>query len=190
MCCINFLTTFIPLSKSLLIFPYQNNNFPLICSFQFFMIVPLAVLYILANITFQMAVKNSAPQSLNCETCWNHTNHLSNHVKYYNAFQLMYWYFNPVLWTFVLCLCQAISHSFERKWHNYLGSQRIGHHQCSQHVEQQKHFNPSPPSLVSFYITYCCPSHATAPVRACSLAVICCVVGLIWQTSLYHSNYS
>lgn len=79
------------------------------------MIVPLAVMYILANITFQMAVKNSALQSLNCETCWNHTNHLSNHVKYYNAFQLMHWYFNPVLWTLVLCLCQAISHSFEPK---------------------------------------------------------------------------
>lgn len=78
------------------------------------MIVPLAVMYILANITFQMAVKNST-DDLNCTACWNHTNHLSNRIKYFNAFELMHWYYNPVLWVLILCLCQAVSHSFEPK---------------------------------------------------------------------------
>lgn len=89
------------------------------------MIVPLAVMYILANITFQMAVKNSR-DDLNCTTCWDHTNHLSNRIKYFNAFGLMHWYYNPVLWVLILCLCQAVSHSFERKWNNNLGSLRVG----------------------------------------------------------------
>jgi len=83
------------------------------------MIVPLVVMYILANITFQMAVKNSSPESLNCTECWNHTNHFSGHVKYFNAFKLMHWYYNPVLWVFVLCFCQALSHIFECKWINF-----------------------------------------------------------------------
>jgi len=80
------------------------------------MMAPLVVMYILANIIFQMAVKNSSPESLNCIECWNYTKHSSDHVKYFNAFQLMHWYYNPVLWVFVLCFCQALSHSFERKW--------------------------------------------------------------------------
>ena len=83
------------------------------------MIVPLGVMYILANITFQMAVKNSLPESSNCTECWNHTYHFSGHVKYFNAFELMHWYYNPVLWVFVLCFFQALSHTFERKWINF-----------------------------------------------------------------------
>ena len=80
---------------------------------QVFMILPLAVIYILANITFQMAVKNSS-DDINCTTCWNYTEHLS-HIKYFNAFKLIKWYYNPALWVLVLCFGQAMSHMFERK---------------------------------------------------------------------------
>lgn len=81
------------------------------------MIIPLGVMYILANITFQMAVKNSRPDGLiDCTECWNYTHHFSDHVKYFNAFKLINWYYNPLLWVVVLCFGQAISHIFERKW--------------------------------------------------------------------------
>ena len=83
------------------------------------MILPLGVMYILANITFQMAVKNSSPDGLDCTACWNHTNQFSNHVKYFNAFKLIKWYYNPVLWVIVLCFGQALSHIFERKWFGF-----------------------------------------------------------------------
>ena len=94
------------------------------------MIVPLVVIYILANITFQMAVKNSLPESLNCTECWSYTNH-SDHVKYFNAFKLMDWYYNPVLWVFVLCFCQALSHIFERKWNIFSSINILWKKKCS-----------------------------------------------------------
>ena len=78
------------------------------------MIVPLGVIYILANMTFQMAVKNSSEDGLNCTQCWNYTVQLP-HLKYFNAFKLMHWYYNPALWVIILCFGQALSHLFERK---------------------------------------------------------------------------
>ena len=82
------------------------------------MMVPLVIMYILANIAFQLAVKNSLPESSDCTKCWNYTNQFSGHVKYFNAFKLIDRYYNPVLWVFVLCFFQALSHIFERKWIN------------------------------------------------------------------------
>ena len=82
--------------------------------FQLFMLLPMGVLYILANITFQMAVKNSLPENTSCNECWNHTEH-APHLKYFNAFKLMHWFYNPALWVLVLCFGQALSHTFERK---------------------------------------------------------------------------
>ena len=78
------------------------------------MTVPLGVIYILANMTFQMAVKNSSEDGLNCTQCWNYTGQLP-HLKYFNAFKLMHWYYNPALWVIILCFGQALSHLFERK---------------------------------------------------------------------------
>ena len=86
--------------------------------FQFFMIMPMTILYALANITFQLAVKNSSPHTVNCTSCWDFTSQSSDHVKFFNAFKLMQWYYNPVLWAFLLSYCQAFSHVFERKWIN------------------------------------------------------------------------
>lgn len=79
-------------------------------------IIPMTVLYILGNITFQMSVENSSPHPLNCTQCWDYTYQSSDHVKFFNAFKLMHWYYNPVLWAFVLSFLQAFSHIFERKW--------------------------------------------------------------------------
>ena len=84
------------------------------------MLVPMAILYILANLTFQMAVKNSLPGNINCTECWDHTEP-APHVKYFNAFKLMCWYYNPALWVLVLSFGQAMSHIFERKcWFFFL----------------------------------------------------------------------
>ncbi|XP_078366136.1 uncharacterized protein LOC144650355 isoform X2 [Oculina patagonica] len=81
----------------------------------FFTIVPMTVLYILGNITFQMSIENSSPHPLNCTQCWDFTYQSSDHVKFFNAFKLIHWYFNPVLWAFVLSFLQAFSHIFEPK---------------------------------------------------------------------------
>ena len=74
----------------------------------------MGILYILANITFQMAVKNSLPENTTCTASWNYTEP-APHVKYFHAFKLMHWYYNPALWVLVLCFGQAMSHIFERK---------------------------------------------------------------------------
>ena len=80
------------------------------------MMVPMVIMYILANIIFQMAVKNNSQNNFTCKECWTHTNQLSDHVKFFNAFDIIKWYYNPVLWVIVLCFGQALSHMFERKW--------------------------------------------------------------------------
>ena len=77
------------------------------------MIGPMVIIYILANITFQMAVKNTIGDDTNCTECWNYTVPLP-HVKYFSAFELMHWYYNPLPWVIVLCFGQALSHMFER----------------------------------------------------------------------------
>jgi len=80
------------------------------------MILPLAILVILANIYFQLAIKNSDDHaSLGCNICWNHTVYGKGMVHYYNIFNLMEWYYNPVVYAGALAFFQSMSHIFERK---------------------------------------------------------------------------
>ena len=79
------------------------------------MMLPLFVLYILANIYFQLAIKNSMGNQYPCKECWNHT-YLDGHIQYYNSFKLMDWYYNPVLWALIMSFAQALSHMFEREY--------------------------------------------------------------------------
>lgn len=79
----------------------------------FFMTGPLFVIYIIANVTFQMAVKNSL-SNFSCTECWNHTEPYSR-VLYFNSFKIIDWYFNPALWVLVFCFLQALSHICEPK---------------------------------------------------------------------------
>ena len=79
-----------------------------------FMIVPLFILYVLANIYFQVAVKNS--NTVNISTgCWKHGYHIHKNIQFYNAFDMLELYYNPIIWAAVLSFIQAVSHAFERK---------------------------------------------------------------------------
>ena len=96
---------------------FENHSKPYIklVLFQIFMILPLGVLYILANIIFQRGVKNTSNSDFNCTESWNHTN-VTADILYFDVFKLVDWYFNPVLWVGICCLLQALSHMFERKY--------------------------------------------------------------------------
>ncbi|KAK3749570.1 hypothetical protein QZH41_019714, partial [Actinostola sp. cb2023] len=82
-----------------------------------FMIGPLIILVLLANIYFQVSIKNSLNESYACNVCWNHTVHAGGMIQYYHIFDgdLMKWYYNPVLWVCVLSVIQSSSHMFEPK---------------------------------------------------------------------------
>ena len=97
----------------------ENHSKPCIklILFQIFMILPLGIIYILGNIIFQVGVKNSLKHNFACNECWNYTN-LTTHIRYFNAFELVDWYCNPLLWVGIFCLLQALSHIFERKYTN------------------------------------------------------------------------